>query len=192
MRAAERRRRLTLARWPLRPLHWLKLFFATPVHLQRRGKELHVVFDDTSPPAPSAAPAAGAPPEKDAALRAMRKALHDLLEQHRHVRRVMRHLRHFESALKRSGMRAFDDLPVDVQKTALAQLQSLVSDWSPAGLAELRSRLSVSVMAKEPDTPYEPTGSKLSDFCTSERLQVQEITHSDFENLARVAKAGDH
>ncbi|WP_372526733.1 hypothetical protein [Piscinibacter sp.] len=168
----------------LRPLHWLKLVFATPIRVQRRGQNLRLVFDDKPPRTPAAPEPVGTPSTQDVSLRAMRKALRHLLDQHADVRRVMRHLCHLESALKRSGDQAFDELPVELLRTALTQFEGLVTDWSPGGLAELRSRLAVSVMAQEQPAQYEPAGSKLSDFCTSQRMQVQEITHSDFEKMA--------
>ncbi len=168
-----------------RPWHWLKLVFATRVRVQRRGKHLQVVFEDTAYRSTQAHSAARELPPADAAARHMHSALKALLDQYGHARRVMRHLRLLESQLKRSGAKAFDELPADALKTALLQLDSLVADRSAPGLAALRTRLAASISEPEPEAAADAQSSKLSDFCNSRRMQVRELSHSDFEDMAK-------
>ena len=179
-----------------RSLRWIKLVVATQVHLKRRGSQLHMVFEDTAYRASEAkGQAATAEPAPDAAVQQMRAALKQLLDRHGPARRVMRHLCLLESHLKRSGSQAFETLPVEALSTALLQLDSLTGERPAPGLAELRLRLSAVIAAgasvpepkelEELAGAYEAVGSKLSDFCTSQRMQVQELTPSDFADMTK-------
>lgn len=80
-------------------------------------------------------------------IRQMRRELYELLGQHPSSRKLMRHLAIVERSLQESGIDGFEALPLQVHAKALAQLEGLVRDWSPTGLAELRSRLAVLVKA---------------------------------------------
>jgi hypothetical protein len=92
----------------------------------------------------------------------------------------MRHLGYIERAMRKNGPDALDDIPLDVLSKGFTQLKSLVTDWSRPGLAELRSRLSILIAAKEEELRRKQPNSRLSDFFTSTRMQVSEATPSDF------------
>lgn len=84
-------------------------------------------------------------------VRLMRRELYQLMEQHPTSRELMRHLDLVERTLRQEGFSAVQALPVRVIAKALQQLEKLVWDWSPSGLAELRSRLAVIVRTRQAD-----------------------------------------
>jgi hypothetical protein len=86
-------------------------------------------------------------------VRLMRRELYQLMEQHPTSRDLMRHLDLVERTLRQEGFSAVQALPVRVIARALQQLEQLVWDWTPAGLAELRSRLAVIVRTRAVDAP---------------------------------------
>ncbi len=88
-------------------------------------------------------------------VRFMRRDLYELLQQHPESRSLMRHLSLIERTMRRKGFEAVETLPVRVISKALVQLESLVRDWSPAGLAELRSRLAVVIKSRPLDAARE-------------------------------------
>ena len=176
----------------LRPLQWVKRFFTHDVRLQRRGRKFRLVLvanKGAAKPAGAdkAAPVAAAPAADDPVCR-MHGDLRQLLVQHADARNLMRHLTFVERSLRLSGPDGLQAVPIEVVTKASQQLENLVTDWSPPGLAELRSRLSVLVMAQEEEahSEFQPTNSNLSDFDTPQRMQVSEATPSDFEELARI------
>jgi hypothetical protein len=117
----------------------------------------------------------------------MHGELRQLLAQHTNARKLMRHLAFVERELRLSGLPALNELPPEVLKKALQQLESLVTDWSPPGLAEVRSRLAVLVLEREKeDRQFRPTNSDLSEFYTPQRIAVSEASPSDFEKLERI------
>ncbi len=82
-----------------------------------------------------------------------------LLDAQPGARRVMRHLVFVENSLSRSGLAVLDELPVPVLQRALEQFEGLVSNWSPVGLATLRSRMAVSITRREHLPQQEPPDS---------------------------------
>ena len=181
---ARRARRAPLI---LRPLLWVKRLLAIDVRLQRRGFRYHLAFvrPGSEPQPPPVVVCEETVP--DVPAHPMHDDLRRLLAQHERTRHLMRHLGFIEGALKTSGPQALDDLPAEVVKKGLVQLESLVSDWSSAGLSELRARLGVAVDAhEEDDKQFRPTNSKLSDFLVPQRMEVSEGTPSDFEELERI------
>jgi hypothetical protein len=169
-----------------RPLQWLKLVFATRISVQRRGAHLKMVFEDTAYRSTQAQSRSGPQSAPEPAVQQMCSSLGTLLDQHSHARKVLRHLCMLEKALKRSGAKAFEDLPAEALKTALLQLDSLGCDRSKdPGLAELREQLCAHQGAIESEQPSELGGSKLSDFCTSRNMQVKELSASAFDDMAK-------
>ena len=65
------------------------------------------------------------------------------------TRAALRHLVFVEHALSKKGLRALHKLPLDVLQRALEQLEGLVTNWSPAGLASLRSKMAVAIIDRE-------------------------------------------
>ena len=86
-------------------------------------------------------------------LALMRTQLAELLDTLPGTRETMRHLVFVEQALAKKGMRALHKLPLDVLQHALSQLEGLVTNWAPAGLANLRSKMAVSILDREHADP---------------------------------------
>jgi hypothetical protein len=130
-------------------------------------------------------------------VRRMRADLFFMLEQHPASRDLVRALALVERTLQRSGFDGVDRLPQKVLARALTELERLVRDWSPVGLAELRSRLAVLVKTKPieapkaaPPEPEETEGpaSKISVFAGLDSAQptdVSEVDHELYEEMER-------
>jgi hypothetical protein len=117
----------------------------------------------------------------DSVTQGMHADLRRLLRQHSQTRELMRHLSFVERALRLGGPNALDAIPLEVLNKGLAQLKSLVTDWHQPGIAELRSRLSILIAAKEEELrAQQPASGRLSDFFTTTKVQVSEGTPSDF------------
>jgi len=82
-------------------------------------------------------------------LKLMRTQLAELLNELPGARDTMRHLVFVEQALQKKGMRALHKLPLDVLQRALEQLEGLVTNWAPVGLASLRSKMAVCILDRE-------------------------------------------
>lgn len=104
-----------------------------------------------------------------------------LLDQHESARHLMRHLGYVERVLHRGGPEALEELPVKVLARALAELERMVTDWSPVGLAELRSRMAVTLKHRPAETAADP----LAQFDATQRAIVTEVEHSVFEESQR-------
>jgi hypothetical protein len=83
----------------------------------------------------------------------MQQQLAELLNDLPETRTTLRHLDFVEKALERKGLRALQKLPVDVLQRALDQLEGMVVNWSPVGLAALRSRIAVAIIDRENQNP---------------------------------------
>jgi hypothetical protein len=79
--------------------------------------------------------------------------LRGLLGELPETRQTMRHLVFLEQALARKGLRALHKLPLDVLQRALEQFEGLVTNWSPVGLASLRSKMAVAIIDREHTGP---------------------------------------
>jgi hypothetical protein len=130
-------------------------------------------------------------------VRRMRADLFFMLEQHPASRELVRSLALVERTMQRSGFDGVDQLPQKVLARALTELERLVWDWSPVGLAELRSRLAVLVKNKpveiakaaapESESPEGPA-SRISVFAGLDSAQpadVSEVDHELFEEMER-------
>jgi hypothetical protein len=82
-------------------------------------------------------------------FRLMQQQLAELLDELPETRGRLRHLVFVEKALERKGLSALQKLPVGVLRHALDQLEGMVMNWSPTGLAALRSRIAVAVIERE-------------------------------------------
>jgi len=83
------------------------------------------------------------------ALKLMLQQLGVVLGEVAGTRATLRHLVFVERALRKSGLRALHKLPLDVLQRALEQLEGLVANWSPEGLADLRSKMAVAIIDRE-------------------------------------------
>lgn len=81
--------------------------------------------------------------------KSMRRELAAVLDAHAGSREVFRYLAHFERRFAKNGLKTLDAMPVQRLRRALAQLEAIVSNWSNASLAELRSRMSVAVSSRD-------------------------------------------
>ncbi len=169
---------------------WLPLL-GHHLRLERRGINLHVVLQDPASPAePAAAPRH--PPSRavhgldEARVDLIGSQLRALLKRHPQSRSVLRHLAYVEGALRKQGAEALDEVPVDVLRAALQQLEGLVTNWQQEGLAELRSRLAVAVVERAEQqaaadaaaAPHPKTDAMDVD---ARRIHVAEASASDFE-----------
>ena len=100
-------------------------------------------------PAAKRAPAKRASTLDKAEVERVRQDLSDVLDQHPQARKVLRFVCALEHALEKKGRFALDDLPVDVIRRALEQLDPLVTDWTPEGLSTLRSKAAMAVANRE-------------------------------------------
>jgi hypothetical protein len=127
-------------------------------------------------------------------VRHMKRDLYDLLGQHPSSRQLMRRLAAVERTLHTGGLEGFEALPVRVIAKALAELDSLVRDWSSTGLAELRSRMAMIVKTRPHDETAEldalapttlPAVSVHGDLASALPADVSEVDHAEFEYLER-------
>jgi hypothetical protein len=82
-------------------------------------------------------------------LAQMQDELAALLDESAGIRRTMRALAMFDEAFAAEGLAALDNVPLPVLTKALEQFESLVSNWSPVGLATLRSKMSVAAGSRQ-------------------------------------------
>lgn len=144
-----------LTRWwtPVRRL--AAAFFQHDVTLRREQGQLHVVLAERSAPA-----AAGRGQREDSERRRrheelmlVRTELAALLNELPETRTTMRHLVFVEQALEKKGFKVLHKVPLDVLQRAHEQLENLVTNWSPAGLANLRSKMAVAIIDREHMNP---------------------------------------
>lgn len=135
----------------LRPLRQVAAaFFKHDLALRRDGVELRLVLEER-PRAPARTPSRAelAQRKDDAELTQMRAELAALLNELPETRHTMRHLVFVEHALAKKGLAALHKVPLDVLQHALDQLEGLVVNWSPVGLANLRSKMAVAIIDRE-------------------------------------------
>jgi hypothetical protein len=122
-------------------------------------------------------------------VRQMRRDLYALFNQHPSSRKLMRHLATVERTLQEEGLQGFEALPLAVITKALAELEGMVRDWSPTGLAELRSRMAV--LAKNRPPQGTATAGEQIDLQAGGPLgreaaaEVTEVDHAEFEEMER-------
>lgn len=130
-------------------------FFTHDVEIKRADDGVKLVLQH--------APAAAKAPtrEQEAArlakqeLALMREQLAELLDDLPETRQTLRHLVFVEHAIRKHGLKALHKLPVDVMERALSQLEGLVTNWSPVGLASLRSKMAVAIIDRDHRNPAE-------------------------------------
>lgn len=87
------------------------------------------------------------------ALELLLSQLGALLDELPESRQVLKQLVFVEHALQKKGLKALHKLPLPVLQKALEQLEGLVTNWSPAGLADLRSKMAVAIIDREHHDP---------------------------------------
>ena len=118
-------------------------------------------------------------------VRQMKRDLYTLLEQHPSSRGLLRHLDLVERTLRRDGLGGIEKLPVRVITKALVELERLVWDWSPAGLADLRSRMAVMVKNRQDDARREAATTAAAELDVAQPADVTEVGHEMFEEMER-------
>lgn len=119
-------------------------------------------------------------------LELVKSQLAALLDEQAETRHTLRHLVFVEQAVVKKGFKALHKLPVDVLQRALDQLEGLVTNWSPEGLANLRSKMAVAILDREHQDP-EADGDAYRTAAVLDTLPVQQAvaeTRSDDEALA--------
>lgn len=126
-------------------------FFKHDVVLKRDDAGVRVVLAErpSEPPPRAARREAPVLTREQRELALARRELAELLDRGATLRSTLRHLAFLEHALAKKGWDALHKLPLDVLSKALEQFETMVTNWSPVGLASLRSRMAVAVMARE-------------------------------------------
>lgn len=145
-----------------------------------------VVLDDVvslGPPSARHRPhdplSTGSATSQDAQRQLMLDALNQLLGRHPATRGVMPQLALVERALRSPAPKVLDELPMTTVDRALAQLERLVSQWSP-GLAKLRSTLAVSLLRREATERNGGVGRGVSSAHPADAPDVSEVGVSSF------------
>ena len=159
------------------PVRWLKRLFRRPVRLKRQGLDFKLVLDDPATRfGDTAMDGPKMTPSDTADVQAMRLELGAVLDRDPRSRSVLVHLNMLERALKTKGMKAFEDLPAELLRKAMAQLDTLVMDWSARGLTLLRARAS-GTLAR---TRISAGTQQVSDFGDTTHVQVREASVTTF------------
>jgi hypothetical protein len=137
---------------PLRSL--VAAFFRHDLAVRRDGDVVRLVLEErprerNEPQVPKVSRVALTERKEREELAQIRAELAALLNELPETRQTMRHLVFVEQALGKKGLRALHKLPLDVLQRALEQLEGLVVNWSPVGLANLRSKMAVAVLDRE-------------------------------------------
>lgn len=131
-------------------------FFSHDLAVHRSREGLKVVLQARAPGGNAAVmgerEAAKAQKEREE-LALMLKELNALLDEQPGSRQTLRHIDYLRQALQKKGLRALHKVPLDVLQRALEQLESLVSNWTPVGLASLRSKMAVAIIDREHVNP---------------------------------------
>ena len=137
---------------PLR--HAAAAFFKHDLALRRDDAGLQIVLEPKVEGAIRHKPKKGS--REDLAKRKEKQELTLVLEQLEallaelpETRQTLRPLVFVEQSLRKKGLRALHKVPIGVLQRALEQLEGLVTNWSPVGLANLRSKMAVAILDRE-------------------------------------------
>ena len=155
-------------------------FFKHDLALRRDAAGLQIVLEarPATPKEPGKKAKNGkpAPVQREQEARAlMLEQLSALLAEVPSTRSALRHLAFVEQALHRKGLRALDKLPLEMLKPALEQLESLVTNWSPVGLASLRSKMAVAIIDREQMAPEQQAAVEAETETNESRVEPPEI-----------------
>jgi hypothetical protein len=170
-----------------RLLHWFEKKLGRSIRLQGKGLGTRLVLKKL-PVVPAQPQFPGMVLLKPVAIerqKLMRKELHELLRKHPKTTSMLRHLTYVERTLRLKGVPGIDALPLNVLTKALAQLESLVRNWSVSGLDEVRSRLTLLIKNKEIIARNTGEADASNDLSDSGSADVCEVSHSIFEEMER-------
>jgi hypothetical protein len=126
-------------------------FFKSDLAIKRADDGVRIVLRERPAPGKAAAPSREelAARRQRQELTLMQAQLAELLSELPETRQALRQLAFVEQALAKKGLKALHKLPLDVLHKALEQLEGLVTNWSPVGLASLRSKMAVAIIDRE-------------------------------------------
>ncbi len=138
-----------------RPFHRAVVaFFSHDLTLRRSREGIKVVLQARTPSGKVVGAREQARIDKELQeLQLMLRELDELLEQQPGSRQTLRHIEHVRQSLHKKGLRALHKIPLDVMQRALEQFESVVSNWTPVGLASLRSKMAVAIIDREHINP---------------------------------------
>jgi|GEM_PF-1040805 len=145
----------TLAR-VFKPLQQAALaFFSHEVTIQRDADGVRLVLEEALTEGAPRKPTRKELSQRNeqAELSLVLDDLRDVLDEATGARTALHHLVFVEHALSKKGLKALHKLPLPVLQRALEQLEHLVTNWSPVGLANLRSKMAVTVIDREHADP---------------------------------------
>lgn len=129
-------------------------FFRNDIELKREPSGVKVVLQAHAPkPSKRQSREQATAKRETEELQLMRSQLAGLLDELPETRPALKHLVFVEHAISKRGLKALHKLPVDVLEKALVQLEGLVTNWSPVGLAGLRSKMAVAIIDREHRNP---------------------------------------
>lgn len=132
-------------------------FFRHDLAFRRGEQGVEIVLEprrpDGSKPSRKARAEDEARRKERAELDLVLSQLKELLDEIPGTRAALKQLVFVEHALQRKGLKALHKLPLPVLRKALEQLEGLVTNWSPVGLANLRSKMAVAIIDREHHDP---------------------------------------
>jgi hypothetical protein len=170
-----------------RLMRWVEQRLGRSIQLCGHGLQMRVMVKkligvQQSPQFPGMVALRVLPKER---LKLMQKELRGLLRQHPQTKKLLRHLAYVERTLRNDGLKAMDELPLDVLSKALTQLESLVVNWSAQGLDEIRSRLSLLVKNKKILALHMDGEAQPTEMDPSQRADVCEVSYSVFDEMEK-------
>jgi hypothetical protein len=126
-----------------------RAIFVDDIRLQRDGRGVRVVL---APPGEGAdTPAATVPRPGDVAAQRLQRICTQLdvvMGESPGIRRRLQELAYVEQLLGEMGLAVLERAPLAVLAKAQQQLEDQIVDWSPVGLADLRSLMAVAVKTR--------------------------------------------
>jgi hypothetical protein len=127
----------------------VRAFFKQDLKLQRGGTGVRLVLADRIEASRPLSRTELLAQKEKADLQGARDELARVLDVDPRSRSSLRHLAFVEHALEKKGWRGLYKMPLPILQKGLEQLEELVSNWSPVGLACLRSKMAVAVIDRE-------------------------------------------
>ncbi len=124
------------------------------------------------------------------ALATMRVELKALLDAVPGARRVLPHLSVVERVVASDGFEGLDAMPTDAMEKAAEQLGNLPLKSPGSLLPQLHMLLNLALGARANAKQGPVTDQFMSSFLTDEKLEVTEISHTDFARLMDEPSSG--